>query len=74
MAATPPKAELAAGIEDCTVVPLPSSPCSFLPQQLTVPAVSRAHVWKAPAARATAPLKPETGTGVEDRFVVPLPS
>ena len=37
------------------VSPVPSCPSSFQPQQSTPPPVSSAHVWRYPAAMATAP-------------------
>src|SRR5204862_5891237 len=49
-----------------SLVPLPSWPRSFCPQQRTVPSPGSAQVWNAPAVTATA-VRPAIGAGVEDR-------
>ena len=62
------------GVELSVVVPLPSSPYQFSPQQRTEPPARRAHVWKPPEAIASAVVMPLTATEVELSVVVPLPS
>src|SRR5207249_6921130 len=56
-----------------SLVPLPSWPRSFCPQQRTVPSPGSAQVWNPPAVTATA-VSPVTRTGVEDRLGTGLPS
>jgi len=56
------------------VVPFPSCPNWFCPQQWTVPLPRSAQVWSHPALTATAPAMPATCTGVAAVVVVPLPS
>src|SRR3954467_1294328 len=55
------------------VVPLPSCPSRFSPQQRIVPVESSAQVCPEPAARPTAPVSPFTATGVSAK-VPKLPS
>ena len=56
------------------VVPSPSWPLTFLPQQFTLPSVSRAHEWYEPVEMLVAVVMPETSTGVLLEVVVPSPS
>src|SRR5204863_5738734 len=56
------------------VLPVPSCPLSLLPHAITVPLLSSARLWLAPAAIALTPDNPLTCTGTERRFVVPSPS
>src|SRR5438046_9691832 len=52
-----------------SLVPLPSWPRSFWPQQRTVPSPGSAQVWKPPAVTALA-ARPATLTGGEDTNAV----
>ena len=64
----------ATGVSLLVAVPSPSCPDTFDPQHLMVPTPSRAHVWLAPVATATALVMPVTATAVSELVVVPLPS
>src|SRR5664280_2453029 len=67
----------ATGVELSVVVPSPSWPYPFQPQQATPPPASRAQVSLEPAVIAVAVVIPLTATGVElvtPRPDIPLPS
>lgn len=57
-----------------TLVPSPTSPKKFSPQQATVALLRSAHVWAWPAATTTASRSPSTLTGVARSVSVPSPS
>ena len=70
-------AATATGTKLSVVLPLPSCPLKFLPQQLTAPVFNNAHVWEPPAVIETAvapSVNAFTATGPELEVVVPLPS
>jgi len=77
-AVAPPVNATATGTKLSVVVLLPSCPKPLLPQQLTAPVLSTAHVRCAPAVTETAvaatPVNASTATGTKLRVVVLLPS
>src|ERR1041385_4631091 len=56
-----------------TVVPSPTPPASFEPQQETFPVVRTTQVWYRPAAIVWAPNPTETGVA-EPVLLIPVPS
>jgi hypothetical protein len=66
--------ETVTGTELSVVVPLPSSPKLFAPQQRTEPPLSNAQARDQYALIAVASVILETVTGTELLVVVPLPS
>jgi hypothetical protein len=76
IAATPePNPETPTGTELFLVVPFPSWPEVFNPQQSTPPPAVRAHEWETPVDTAATPEpSPDTLTGVELPFNAPFPS
>jgi hypothetical protein len=50
----------ATGVELLVVVPLPSCPSRFSPQQSMLPPINRAHVWDVPAVTPAALVIPLT--------------
>jgi hypothetical protein len=78
-AVTPlPRPLTGVGVRRSVVVPSPSWPYQFPPQQRAAPAGVRAQVWPQPAARAATPLlRPLTGAGMGRKLsqpAVPSPS
>jgi hypothetical protein len=75
----PPTPVTWTGVEEPVVVPSPSWPLSFRPQQYTAPPVVRAQVCDSPATtpaipdRVPLPPTPTTWTGVDEFPVVPSP-
>ena len=75
VSAVPLASATVTGTEAASVVPTPSWPFTFQPQQRTMPAASSAHVWSLPALSAVTPLaSPTTATLVLMVVFVPLPS
>jgi len=70
-----PRPSTATGMLLLVVVPLPSWPLAFSPQQVTSPMARAAHEWLLPAPMAITPLSsPTTCTGVALLMRVPSPS
>src|SRR5205823_5862069 len=66
--------ETCTGVDELVVVPLPSWPLAFPPQDQTVPSTRSARLCELPAAIAVTRVRLETATGVVAFVVVPLPS
>src|SRR3954466_16403595 len=70
-----PRPSTGVRLRDPNAVPLPSSPLSFVPQHLTLPALRSPPPWKSPAPTpAHPPRRPARSTGVDLSVVVPSPS
>ena len=72
--AAPVRPVTATGVDVPVVVPFPNCPVLLLPQHLTAPPVTIAHVWLSPAVIDVAPVRPVTATGVAESVVVPFPN
>ena len=62
------------GVREGMIVPSPSCPSSFRPQQRTVPSCRSAQLCQPPVETATAAVIPLTVTGVKELRMLPLPS
>jgi hypothetical protein len=74
MAVTRARPDTGIGVDESVVVPLPSSPPAFDPQQTTPPFARSAQLCSWLVATATALLRLDTVTGVDESVVVPSPS
>ena len=69
-----PKPMARTGLSPFVVVPSPSWPEPFAPQQRMALSAKTAQVWSRPASRAVTPEAPETVTGLSASAPVPSPS